>query len=562
MKAILAAIIAASLSVGCSVLEGEQVSSDTGGGGTTSPAPSGNNSNGPTVYMDCDSGVESPTRSAFSEHAVWSRNVTNCDGDGWVSADTTDENGNFYSMKNESGSLSGTTNTKIVKLNNNGSEQWSQELSSDFEILGFGDSNRLIVDTQGNIYGIASENHHYGPSSDNQTIKRTLFKYSSTGVKQWRVEDTYTILAGSQSHSYYPLEAFVDSSGNFYTSRRREFKVYDNDTSSHNWFQGTTINKYSSSTGEKLWSKEFVSDNANYHHPGNVVFENSDGFYMRTQEDVYDNDSMLIDTEHKIVKYNNDGVEQWSKSVPSESIHSLTVIEDNVYFTDGSNSDGYNLLKYSHAGVELWNFSVPYSHVEIRLAQDGSVYLSGGYRTITKYSSAGSLLWTEEFDSDPEFVFGHSSVNLDGNGNVYLFRDVEESHDNGTKTFRSHLAKYSSSNGVEQWKLDGMDVTVDASEYDYMHSWSHPIIDASGNVFVHSHIHGYKSASTPGDENHFGQTVLAKYSSDGTKLWEESVGGGLIPSQNGEVYLYDEGPPNFDSMGYPMPGPSFYLKLR
>lgn len=39
MKALLAAIIAASLSVGCSVLEGEQVSSDTGGGGTTSPVP-------------------------------------------------------------------------------------------------------------------------------------------------------------------------------------------------------------------------------------------------------------------------------------------------------------------------------------------------------------------------------------------------------------------------------------------------------------------------------------------------------------------------------------------
>ena len=235
--------------------------------------------------------------------------MTNCDGGGWVSTDTTDENGNFYFMMNEPGSSPGTTNnTKIVKLNNNGTEQWSQELSNDLEIMGGRDANRLIVDTQGNIYGIASENHHYGPSSDNQTIESILFKYSSAGVEQWHVEDTHTILAGS--HSYGDLEAFVDSSGNFYTSRRREFEVYDNDTSSHNWFQGTTINKYSSSTGEKLWSKEFVSDNTYYHHPGNVVFENSGGFYMRTQEDGYDNDSMLIDTEHKIVKYNNDGVEQ------------------------------------------------------------------------------------------------------------------------------------------------------------------------------------------------------------------------------------------------------------
>ena len=120
MKILLATIIAASLSVSCSVLEGEQVSSDTGGGSTAAPPPSGNNSNGPTVYMDCDSGVESPTRSAFGEHAVWSRNVTNCDGDGWLSADTTDKNGNLYFMMNGG---SGPTNTKIVKLNNNGSEQ-------------------------------------------------------------------------------------------------------------------------------------------------------------------------------------------------------------------------------------------------------------------------------------------------------------------------------------------------------------------------------------------------------------------------------------------------------
>ena len=45
--------------------------------------------------------------------------MTNCDGDGWVSADTTDENGNFYFMMNEPASYEnllppGTTRTKIV----------------------------------------------------------------------------------------------------------------------------------------------------------------------------------------------------------------------------------------------------------------------------------------------------------------------------------------------------------------------------------------------------------------------------------------------------------------
>ena len=263
MKAILTTIIAASLSVGCSMLEGEQTTTESGSSSsTTATAKDTPNATPqpitfveviePTVYYDCHEGTESPKRSAFSEHAVWSRNVTNCDGGGWVSADTTDENGNFYFMTNGG---SGPTNTKIVKLNNNGTEQWSQELSSDFGTSGGSDANRLVVDIQGNIYGIASDSHHYGHYSDNQTIKRTLFKYSSAGVEQWQVEDTYTVEAGSYSHGHNRLEAFVDSSGNLYTSRQREFEVYDNDTYSSDWFQETIIDKYSSSTGEKLWSR-------------------------------------------------------------------------------------------------------------------------------------------------------------------------------------------------------------------------------------------------------------------------------------------------------------------
>jgi hypothetical protein len=558
MKALLAAIIAASLSVGCSVLEGEQVSSDTGGGGTTSPVPSRNNSNGPTVYMDCDSGVESPTRSVFGEYSTWSRNVTNCDGDGWVSADTTDENGNFYFMTNGG---SGPTNTKIVKLNNNGTEQWSQELSSDFGTSGGSDANRLVVDIQGNIYGIASDSHHYGHYSDNQTIKRTLFKYSSAGVEQWQVEDTYTVEAGSHSYGHNPLEVFVDSNGNFYTSRKNHVEIYYSDNGSYDRYQQTIIDKYSSTTGEKLWRKEFVSDNTYYHHSTNVVFESSGGFYIRTQEDVYDNVSSSTSTEYEIVKYNNDGVEQWSKSINNyDSMNLLTVDGDSVYFIEDTDY-GPKFVKYSHAGVAQWKNSIHHSYGEIGLAQDGSVYLSAGYR-ITKYSSAGSVLWIKEegFDSH--------RIQIDRNGNVYVSHEGRKYYDNGTlKSIQPTLTKYNSSNGFEQWKLDVMDVTVDASAYDHIHSWSDSIIDASGDVFVRSHVHGYKSGSSTEDENRFDQTSLAKYSSDGTKLWEEANNdwfhGGLTAGKNGEVYLFDEQHSNFDSMGYPMgPGTSFYLKLR
>ena len=241
-------------------------------------------------------------------------------------------------------------------------------------------------------------------------------------------------------------------------------------------------------------------------------------------------------------------------------MNSLTVDGDNVYFvsTDGT-TGSFFLFKYSHAGMELWKNNVPSLHGEIRLAQDGSVYFNGNY-TIIKYSTAGSYLWTKSFSSDSEIPHMHSSIKLDAAGNIYRSQESEETHDNGTKTRRNTLTKYSS-NGIEQWASDVIDVTV---AYDHIHSGSHPFIDASGNVFVHSHVHGYTSGSTPGN---FNQTVLAKYSSDGTKLWEgannDRFHGGLTAGQNGEVYLFDNQYSNFDSMGYPRgPGTSFYLKLR
>ena len=352
--------------------------------------------------------------------------------------------------------------------------------SSDFEshTHNYWDSNRLIVDTHGNLYGIASENYDTASYSENRTIKRTLFKYTSTGVEQWRVEDTYTIEAGSHSYGYNRLEAFVDSSGNFYTSRQRELWSFNSDTGNHESVKETNINKYSSSTGVKLWSKDFESHNTYYHQSGNVVFEHTDGLYMRTQEDVFDNVSSSTTTEYKIVKYNNDGVEQWSKSTNYGDMSSITVDRDNVYFIN-SNTE---LVKYSHSGVEQRKIILAHNY-HIEAVQDGNIYLSyhtgpqfsdgsGSKLIIAKYTTAGSVLWSKETGVDTS-----SWIQIDRNRNVYHSQEGRKYYDNGTlKSIQPTLTKYKSSNGVEQWKLAGMDVTVDASAYDHIHSWSHPVI--------------------------------------------------------------------------------------
>ena len=51
MKTLLAIIITATFSFGCAMLEGEQTTTDTGGGGTTS-APTGGGESTPTVTAE------------------------------------------------------------------------------------------------------------------------------------------------------------------------------------------------------------------------------------------------------------------------------------------------------------------------------------------------------------------------------------------------------------------------------------------------------------------------------------------------------------------------------
>ena len=63
-----------------------------------------------------------------------------------------------------------------------------------------------------------------------------------------------------------------------------------------------------------------------------------------------------------------------------------------------------------------------------------------------------------------------------------------------------------------------MDVTVVASAFDHFHSGRHPLIGASGNVFVRSHVDGYGSALLPEDRNRFYQFSLVKYGSDRMEL--------------------------------------------
>ena len=113
MKILLAIIITATFSFGCAMLEGEQTTTDSGGGGTT-PAPS------------------APTVSNWSG----TKQLGTSGGDS-AKGIATDSSGNVYLTGNaggnlDSGTIGGSNNLFILKYDSGGIKQWTKQFNTSF----------------------------------------------------------------------------------------------------------------------------------------------------------------------------------------------------------------------------------------------------------------------------------------------------------------------------------------------------------------------------------------------------------------------------------------------
>jgi hypothetical protein len=98
---------------------------------------------------------------------------------------TVDSSNNIYVMGYTEGGLDGNTNsgendTFLVKYNSNGTKQWTRQLGTSEQDLGFG----VTVDSSDNIYltGITSGSLDGNTNSGSNDI--FLVKYNSDGVLQ------------------------------------------------------------------------------------------------------------------------------------------------------------------------------------------------------------------------------------------------------------------------------------------------------------------------------------------------------------------------------------------
>ena len=382
------------------------------------------------------------------------------------------------------------------------------------------DSFGIATDLSGNVYiaGITTQD----PDSEAELEYSATFviKYNSLGAKQWT-----KLLASSNGTAGKDIT--TDSSGNVYITGTTAGNLDgEKNSGGHDSF----IVKYNSD-GTKQWTKLLGTND--WDNGSGISTDSSGNFYITgfTNGNL-DREANLGKPDAFVVKYNSDGAKQWTKLLgtgnPDEGKGITTDSSGNVYitgFTNGNldgvkspgNSDAF-VVKYNSDGIKQWTKLLGTSNWDygsgISTDSSGNVYITGETEGnldgetnlgqsdafVVKINPDGAKQWTKLFGtSDPDYV---RSSTTDSSGNVYIAAVTDAK--NGSATLDSFLVKYNS-DGTKQWTkfLDpcdygkGIDIAT----------------DSSGNVFITGTPASLDEQTMEGE----GTFYLMKYNSDGVK---------------------------------------------
>ncbi len=170
----------------------------------------------------------------------------------------------------------------------------------------------------------------------------------------------------------------------------------------------------------------------------------------------------------------------------------------------------------------------------IKTDPSGNVYVAGVTTTaysdiiLTKYSAAGAVLWSIQYDGGYNLKDLLSAMAVDAAGNVYLTGSTY----NSTTFSDSYIIKTRkySSTGSLVWSADYGQATYGSSPTDIT-------VDGSGNAYVV----GYKATSP---DNSARYPLIVKYNVLGVLEWEKSVGTtpflrhvGVVQDNSGNIYV-------------------------
>ena len=297
------------------------------------------------------------------------------------------------------------------------------------------------------------------------------------------------------------------------------------------------IAKYDNDGGQ-VWLKQFGTSDSDGVY--SIVIDGNGNLYVTGTTNGVLGESNSGDYDAFIAKYDNDGGQVWLKQFGTSDTdrgHSIAIDGNgNLYVTGAtngvlgeSNSGGYDafIAKYDNDGGQVWLKQFGTSDYDegnsITTDVSGNLYVVGafpgelnnGYYDvfITKYDSNGGQVWLKQFGTSGSDA--GVSIAIDVSGNLYVTGATTGEFPGATNSNDSYdvfIAKYDN---------DGKQVWVDqfgTPDYDRGDSIT---IDGSGNLYVT----GVTKSILSGEINNGHLDVfVAKYGSDGSKIWVDQFG--------------------------------------
>lgn len=379
------------------------------------------------------------------------------------------------------------------------------------------------LDSSGNVYVSGSTNGNPDGVPTAGGFDALLVKYDRFGVKQW------SRLLGSSAGDTGQAVA-TDRSGNVYFGG-----VVNFDGSLPIGARGF-VAKYGGD-GTKLWDQSLVSGGSDHVRSitldgdGNVI---AAGF---TQGDLFAPNGGTNRPDLFVAKYDGDGTLLWGRQLGSDTTDNAagvaTDAAGNVYVTgytfgglDGNNSAGDAdafLVKYDRDGVKQWTRQFGSAELDIATAiaidSAGHPYVVG--RTmgalggtpngggldafVVKFDGAGALLWTRQFGSAADdYAYGVAVDAADGVVAVgsTLGALAQSTSLGGTDAF---TVKFDSDGALSWLRQSG----TAADDYAYGVG-----VDTLGSVFTA----GYSNGALDGNVNAGGiDMFVLKHQADGTR---------------------------------------------
>ncbi len=423
MKILLAIIAAASLIVGCGVIEEEQTTTDSSVGVTT-PAPT--TPTEPTKPPPINDNWAGTVQFGTSSSDVGEGIATDSDGNIYVTGYT---GGGFSSYIN-----AGDEDIFVAKYNSSGTQQWTQQLGT--STLDY--ARGIATDSSGNVYVTGDTHGGLDGNTNAGFFDFFVVKYDSRGVKQWTQQLGTSNVDLAQGIA-------TDPSGNVYVTGHTYGGLDGNTSAGSN---DLFVVKYDSS-GAKQWTQQLGTSDGTFAR--GIASDSSGNVYVTggTSHGL-DGNTSAGSNDLFVVKYNSVGIKQWTQQLGTSTLDYANGIStdssDNVYVTgltfsslDGEGHAGQTdifVVKYSSSGVQQWTRQLGTSSYDsgdgITTDSSGNIYVTGttgggldGYSNaggsdlfVVKYDSDGIKQWTQQLGSvDQENGLGITS---DPSDNIYV----------------------------------------------------------------------------------------------------------------------------------------------